>query len=338
MSISGNALIMREVNLNLIRRALKTYKQATKQQLAEYTGLSIVTIGTLLQTLLDEHIAIEVGFVPSSGGRPAQQFEFNADHGHVMALFTHEQNGADILHIRVANLYGQCVYSDDAELSEITLNTFEGWIDPLIETYPTLRAIGFGLPGVAYDGKIILSDYQHLSGTDFLAHYSERYGLPTLFANDVNAASIGYCKRNQIESETTVLYLYFPKKYPPGLGICINGSLYKGKHNFAGEIAHVPSGVNWWDSQLYETPEKLHNALSQLIMTLSGVLAPHIIAIYASFLTAEHIQLLQNVCAEHLPQAQVPEIRHTRDFIVDYQNGVIEETLALLEPKLAISL
>jgi len=48
-----------------------------------------------------------------------------------------------------------------------------------------------------------------------------------IFENDVNAASVGYCKRNQNESDTALIYLYFPQKYPPGGGIYINGNSTK---------------------------------------------------------------------------------------------------------------
>ena len=76
MNLSGNALMMREVNSNLVRKTLQTKKQATKQQIAEAAGLSTVTVATIIQELLETNEIFEVNQAPSSGGRPAHQFRF----------------------------------------------------------------------------------------------------------------------------------------------------------------------------------------------------------------------------------------------------------------------
>ena len=50
--INGNSLLMKEVNINILRNALRKEKYFTKQKLAEITGLSIVTVGTILNQFL----------------------------------------------------------------------------------------------------------------------------------------------------------------------------------------------------------------------------------------------------------------------------------------------
>ncbi|WP_233567681.1 hypothetical protein [Cohnella faecalis] len=69
--IGGNAIVIKEVNVNFVRKALKTQGRATKQQLAQATGLSIVTVGTVLRLLLLEGEVLEGEPISSSGGRPA---------------------------------------------------------------------------------------------------------------------------------------------------------------------------------------------------------------------------------------------------------------------------
>jgi hypothetical protein len=71
MNRSGNALTMRAVNINLVRNSLKARKQATKQQIAEATGLRIVTVATIMQELVEANDIFAVDQAPSSGGRPA---------------------------------------------------------------------------------------------------------------------------------------------------------------------------------------------------------------------------------------------------------------------------
>lgn len=338
MSTNANALVMKEINVNLVRRTLRAQREATKQQIAEATGLSTVTVATILQKLIEDNIAFDVGFAASMGGRPAQLFQFNEDHSHVLVLFTHEQQGKDMLYVRVANLNGVCIYEVEAALAEINLHTFEPYIDAVLQEYASIRAIVFGLPGVEFGGKILGADYPALLGTDFLAHYQDRYPLPVIVENDVNAACIGYCRRNQIESEAAALYLYFPQKYPPGGGIYINGRLYKGYSHYAGEVASMPLGIDWNDPTLYESSERICEAIAALIQAVSLLLNPRSVILYGTFLTDLHLRDIERRCAARQPVRSIPHLSLAADFTLDYQQGIIEEALALLEPQMSISL
>jgi len=332
-----NALVMKESNTNLVRQALRTKREATKQEIAEVTVLSVVTVGKILQTLIEEGEVFDAGLTPSMGGRPAQLYRFNENHSHVLVLFTHEKDGLDWLYVRVANLYGECVYEVEEALNNIDLNGFEPYVDAALEEYETIRAIGFGLPGVEMDGEIIFIDYPALTHTAFLAHYQQRYQRPVIVENDVNAASVGFCKRNQIQSEAATLYLYFPQKYPPGGGIYIDDALYKGHSHLAGEVSMMPLGIDWTDPTLYTSKERICEAITTLIAAISVLLNPHSIILHGSFLTDAHLQDIQQKCAARVPDHSMPHVLLAVDFTLDYQQGIIEQTLALLETQTTFS-
>ena len=67
---------LRRKNLELLRGALKKLRQASKPRLAEETGLSVVTVNALMQTLMEKKEAEPVTEAVSIGGRPAQQYRF----------------------------------------------------------------------------------------------------------------------------------------------------------------------------------------------------------------------------------------------------------------------
>ncbi len=336
--ISGNALTMKEININLVRRALKAQRQATKHQIAAATGISTVTVGSILQDLMAANEAFPAGFAASSGGRPAQIFRFNENHAHVLILFTHEQNGLDMLYLRVVNLFGACIHEEDTPLDTIDLRTFEPPIDTALEAHPSIQAIGFGLPGVVMDGSFQSGDYPGLVGVALLPHYAARYGRPVILENDVNAASVGHVKHAQIDSPAALVYFYFPQKYRPGAGICINGMLYRGLNNYAGEIGDLPSDVDWLDPALYADAAKVSDAIARLVIMTSSLLNPHSIVLAGDFLTDAHLAIIQRHCAAQLAPNARPPIHLARDFTLDYQRGMIAETLALLEPEISISL
>ncbi len=336
-NISGNSIVIKEVNINLVRKVLKKKEQATKQQIADATGLSTVTVGTILQLLLKQNEAFEVELSLSKGGRPAQQFKYNADYAFVLILYPHETEGGIMIRSTIVNLLGAHIYEMDVKVEDVDLKSLKQIVDELLVSYPAIEAIGFGLPGAEYAGKMIVSDYKELLGVSIVEHFSTRYQKPVTMENDVNAAVIGFSKRNRIEDECTIVYLYFPEKYPPGAGIFINGKLYKGKRNFAGEIANIPLGISWVDAHLYTSFDLVCEAITKLSVAVSSVLNPDKLVLCGDFLSKLHIDKITQKCGSELPQSAVPEILLSEDFEEDYLSGMIVQTLETLEPSIVLS-
>lgn len=334
--IGGNALIIREINLNLVRRVLKAKGSSTKQQLARETGLSLMTIGTVLQSLVEQKEVFESELSPSSGGRPAKKYCYNYGFALALALFPYEKDGKIIIRSTMVDLSGQIVNSADTEAEVIDLDSFEGIIEPLLGSYPSIKAIGFGYPGFDKDGQIVMSDYKKLAGAPLAGHFSSLFRVPVIMENDVNAAVIGFADRWKLDNEGTLVYLYFPDRYPPGAGIFINGRLLKGKDNFAGEIGVVPLDVVWNES-LYASFEPFCEAAARLVTTLCGVLNPDRIIMNGSFLSEAHIAAISQKCGTRLPGRVLPVIGLSGDFVYDYQTGLIVRTLAQLEPDIRLA-
>lgn len=337
INISGNALITKEININLVRRALKSKGQATKGQLAEITGLSTVTIGTILQALIKQSEVLEIELSPSSGGRPSRQFKYNTDFSFVLILFIHETNISPMINSTVVNLAGEIIYKTDTKVEKVDLLSFEKIIDEMLVSYPSIQAIGIGLPGTESEGKMIVSDYKSLLGVSITEHFSTRYQMPTVMENDVNAAVIGFCKRKQLKEDNTVVYIYFPECYPPGAGILINGKLYKGKKNFAGEVSYMPLGISWVEPDLYASSEILCDTISKLIIGISSVINPDIVALHGKFFNNSHAETIIEKCSLQLPKSVIPNILLSEDLTIDYLNGMIVQTLETLESDIVLS-
>ena len=335
--ISGNSIVIKEVNINLVRKVLKGMEQGTKQQIAETADLSIVTIGTVLQQLIKQNEVFEVELSLSKGGRPAQQFKYNADYALVLILYPHEVDGDIVIHSAVVNLLGKPVYKMDVKVENVDLASFEQIIDKFLISYPAIQAFGLGLPGAEYGGKMVVSDYKALLGVSIIEYFSTRYQKPVIMENDVNAAVIGFSKSKGMDDESTIVYLHFPKNYPPGAGIFINGKLYKGKRNFAGEVANIPLGISWANVNLYTSFDLVCEAIAKLTIAISSVLNPDIVALQGDFLTQEHIVTIAQKCGIELPQSAVPNILLSENFADDYLSGMIIQTLETLEPSIVLS-
>lgn len=335
-NIGGNSVVIREININLVRKAIRNKKQATKQQIAEETGLSIMTVATVLRQLLKQDEIFEAGLTPSNGGRPSQSYRYNDAYELVIVLFPYERDGHIYIHNAVVNLYGQNISHADTEVESIQLKSFEKIIDPLLSSHPAVKAIGIGNPGVELNGRIVSSDYKDLIGAGLVEYYEERYKLPVMVENDVNAAVMGFVRRNARVPDTTVTYLYFPDKHPPGAGTSINGKLLKGNRNFAGEIYWIPLNVQW-NEELYRSFDRLCQSIAKIIISVCSIINTDIFVVNGSFIRQEHISEISGLCKKHLPQFILPEILLSGSFIEDYRSGLIEQTLTKLEPDIVLA-
>lgn len=334
--ISGNALVIREVNSNLVRQVLKERGQATKREIAEISGLSVVTVGTVLQALEEQNEVLAGALLSSSGGRPAQQYIYNDEYALALILFTHEERERIYIHRTVVTLIGRRLLTDSVEIPRVDLAALESVIDRSMLSYPSIQAIGLGLPGAEADGTLAASDYEALRGVKVAEYFRERYGKPVVIENDVNAAVIGYCRRMQ-EEAAAVVYLYFPDRFPPGAGIFIDGKLFKGSRGFAGEVSGIPLGIPWGDSGLTASFGALSDALARITAAVSSVLNPDIVVLYGSFIGEAHLEAVREQCLTLLPEPAVPRVSLSGDFSADYIRGMIVQTLGTLEQRLYLT-
>jgi len=325
-SSAWTSATVKDVNTRLVRSALRDARSATVKDLALTTGLSAVTVGTLVQALVDQGVAREGVLRPSQGGRPSREYHFEAQHALVLVAFTREVEGRDTLCLRVADLYGEVLASEDQPLDATSLAALEPGLDRLVERYPRVRVIGLGLPGIEHNGTIVALDYPGLVGTPIVDHFQRRYDRPVLFENDVNAAVMG--RRPGAASE---VYLYFPRKYGPGAGIRLDGRLWKGSRHYAGEVSFLPLGVAWggpWTDDFASCVD----TVARVVLSLAAVLDPDSVVLFGEFLTEAHREAVAARCQTALP-GLVPSLSLADDFTRDVQQGLIQLTLGRLEPR-----
>lgn len=337
VSISGNSIIIREINTNLVRNILKEGGMHTKQQIAAATGLTAVTCGTVLRQLMDINEVIEVELSSPRGGRPAHQFRYNPDHAHALVIFPVEINGKIRIRSTVVNLFGETVSRNDFKVPHMDIPTLEEIIDEIIMTYPKISAIGLGLPGSEHEGKVIISDYKSLIGLPVVEHLRIRYQRPVIMENDVNSAVIGYSEKELGNDKASIAYIYFPGSYPPGSGFLLNGRLLKGDSNFAGEVSFIPLGIDWTDKALYSFQEKTSDAVAKLVAAVASIINPRDIVLNGDFLTKGHLERIQEKCTSLLPEQVIPRLHISDDFNRDYLNGIIHLTLNAIEPGVVLS-
>lgn len=132
------------------------------------------------------------------------------------------------------------------------------------------------------------------------------------------------------------MYIYFPEKYSPGVGIYINGKVYKGFKSFAGEVKNMLIGVNW-DELDYSSTNDVCQAISKLIIAIVYLLDPERIILYGRFINEEYLKNINTICEETIMDTTMTQIYKSEDFNLDYENGISKSTLDLLEKTLMLT-
>jgi len=322
-------IAVKENNVRSILLLLKENKGATAKSLSEETGLSSVTVNTILKELIKAGWITKGELSPSTGGRPSREYCFNYLHKLGLLIYTREINGIDSLCLRLTDLDGQVQKGCDYPATEgITISMINNRIVEFIHGVSNVSGIAMGIPGIEHEGTIVALDYQDLVGYPVVQRLSEQYSVPVIIENDVNAAVMGY--RKNLPAEETVVYIYFPRKYPPGAGICMNGKLVKGQRHFAGEVGWLPLETSWGPA-LTDNKEVFIDTASKVVVSLSAVLDPDRFVLFGEHIQLDVVKAIRGAAHSRLPDRISPLIEISTDFNTDFENGLsillIEELL-----------
>lgn len=329
-----NAALVKEINLNKLRNAFKFKKIASKPQLAEFTGLSVVTINSLVNILVESGEVIEDIILPSNGGRPATAYRFNSEFTLALVIYMYEQRGEDTAFICVSNLYGETIEKIEKKMLEIKKDSFDSLIEEMVKKYTNIKVISFGMPGKEIDKRLLISDYKELKNELFTTYIKEKFKLPVIFENDINAAVEGYCYSHGVAEEQCIIGIYFPNKYPPGAGIYINGGIYKGRNGIAGEIKYLPFEVDWENFDFNESQMK--EIMIKTILSFCCMYNPDNIVLYGEGIDDSIISEFEGRCNSEIEKIMIPPIIISKELNNDFEIGIKHIALKYLEPKLKL--
>ena len=79
MKVAGTSPNVRQCNCNLVKWFLLSNGSATKPEIAEATGISLMTVGKIVNAMLEEGTLLRSGLRESGLGRRAERFELDGN-------------------------------------------------------------------------------------------------------------------------------------------------------------------------------------------------------------------------------------------------------------------
>jgi predicted NBD/HSP70 family sugar kinase len=218
---------------------------ATRAELARATGLAPSTVTSLVAALLREGL-VRAGESPGPGGvgRPGQQIWFGRRAGVVVGVDVGRRHlkvaVADLSHEVLARTeVAKTTDQDAAEDMELIRQQFEVTLVAAEVTRDEVLAVGLGLPGPVHtSGEIgdsaILPGWIGVQAAKAL---EAALGLPVTVDNDANLGALGESRWGAGAGVRNLVFLKVATGI--GAGLVIEGQVFRGAGNTAGEIGHT---------------------------------------------------------------------------------------------------
>jgi predicted NBD/HSP70 family sugar kinase len=238
---------MRELNQRAVLDRLRDFGAATRPQIAKDTGLSKPTVGQALLDLEQVKLVHTVGRSFAGQGRSAVVYEANPAAGHVLGI----DIGGERIRVAVADLAGSVV----AKLDERHRGRSASALVRRVRTFAdrALAQAGLrmdevvttvvGTSGVPDQRSKTLHRAPNLPGWErkgLLGELETVLGGDVVVENDANLSAVGEHRAGAARGVDVFVSIMVGTGI--GMGTIVNGSLFRGAHGAAGEVAYLPYG------------------------------------------------------------------------------------------------
>jgi predicted NBD/HSP70 family sugar kinase len=230
----------RLINQQLVLRTIYDENPISRAQVARVTGLTRTTVSDVVDQLLTDGLAEEIGFGKSTGGKAPILLRVPDDARHLIGI----EVGDTRLSGAIVNLRGE-IHRElelplDGRDGQRALAQLDRLVDQLlaIDRRPLL-GIGLGTPGVIDTAAGTVRWAVNFDWRDLPLgkHISDRTGLRVYVANDSQAAALAEHTFGGHTRAGNMVVVKVGRGI--GAGIILHGELYQGDGFGAGEIGHT---------------------------------------------------------------------------------------------------
>lgn len=227
----------------MIIKCLYFDKAMSCAELSELFDKSIPSIAKAVNELIDEGFVIEQGYAPSSGGRRPLMYAINASAMYVLAIAMDQLSTrlqlVDLLNHPVADLemFELKLLNNEHALAELVEN-INGYIKNTGIAKDKIAGIGIGMPGFVNPIEGVNYSYLDAGSKSLAQHISDELGLPAYIDNDSSLIALAEQKFGIAKWQKEVMVINLG--WGIGLGMIVNGEIFRGRNGFAGEFSHIP--------------------------------------------------------------------------------------------------
>ncbi|MEU2451183.1 ROK family protein [Streptomyces sp. NPDC012765] len=236
--------IRRRNRFDALRCVFAASGPVSRQEVAAATGLSFATVANLVAELLEAGVLREAGHEDSKGGRPRARLAVNAERGALVGIDVAETSvqvelfdlALTVLRSVRLPLPQTGVRPDDVVDAIVT--GVEGLADAA-SAPPRILGAGVSIPGLVEreGGVSVFSPYWSWRDVPLRSLLAERLPMPLYLDNPLKAGTVAEMWFGAGREVDDLLVLTL--RAGVGAGIAVDGALYRGATNSAGEWGHT---------------------------------------------------------------------------------------------------
>jgi len=213
--------------------------------LSKLTQKSVPMVTAAISELVIEKYVTDDGLAPSSGGRRPLMYLLNPEKERYIVAVAVDQMVTRLMiyHISRKEFTTQKsieinVLSDSGALPKLIAFIKENIAASGLSPQQIL-GVGIGMPGfVNIDTGINYSIFPTSDGNGLRSHLTKQLALPVFIDNDSCLIALAELKFGKAKNKRDAMVINIG--WGTGLGMIVNGQIFRGHSGFAGEFSHIP--------------------------------------------------------------------------------------------------
>ncbi|MNQ86218.1 N-acetylglucosamine repressor [compost metagenome] len=217
----------------------------TLTELSKLTYKSLPLVTTTVNDLIAEGYVLESGLAPSTGGRRALTFLLNQKKKRYTVAVSMDQLVTKVIiydllnQVQMAPQILKLSLSKSPNETKTLIEFLKKYISnsgiPIYE----ILGVGIGMPGFVNADSGINHTFFKVGGDGNLRnHLTKALDIPVFIDNDSSIIALAELKFGAGKGQKNVMVVNIG--WGIGLGMVINGSLFRGHSGYAGEFSHIP--------------------------------------------------------------------------------------------------
>ncbi len=235
---------IKNIHQGLVLKIIEQNGPISRADIGKIIGLTPPAISAIVKNLIERDIVREIGKGDSSGGKKPILLQINSEIAFMIAVDLGGENGIraalmDLSYNIVHEKFSPKIESFHSQKLKNTLSVLlEDFIKEINIPVKKLLHICIGVPGIIdfKERKVTAAPYLNweISLDDLIL---SEIGIPIILENDVNLMALGEKVKGVAREYDN--FVFVGERTGIGAGIIINGKIYQGANNAAGEIGYL---------------------------------------------------------------------------------------------------
>lgn len=303
---AGIPSTIKKINESFIREKFMFREPKTCAQVVAETGISVTTVRAIMNEMLKRNELRSLGLLESSGGRRSEQFIINDDCYEGISICMTD----DFLYVSKMNIHARIT-----EQTKIPSDFKQNLVQTLIKIIEErinerTRAIGLGVPGVVSATGFSQNFFRDTNeDIDIVTALKQKFALPIILENDLNASALGFAKAANIDSTLAFIHFISSCNYIAA-GFVDGNKIIRGMGNFAGELGLMPYDIRQDFSEALFSADELRRSeiIARLVSWVCCTINPQQIVLCCNTDFKINARKISKMLAYHLPEKMLPKL------------------------------